>query len=65
MPSDNDIDSLADVSGNHIKIVPYPGPLDFSIWCESQFPHVIPQGTHNSLVSLTLCVKQMYTIEST
>ena len=41
MPTDNDIDPLADVSGDPIKIVPYTGPLDFGIWCKSQFPHVI------------------------
>ena len=42
MPTDDYIDSLADVSGDPKRIVPYPGPLDFNIWCESQFPHVIP-----------------------
>ena len=45
MPTDDDIDSLADISGDPIKIVPYPGPIDFGIWCESQFLHVISQGT--------------------
>ena len=38
MPTYDDIDSLADVNGDPIKIVPYPGPLDFGIWCEPQFP---------------------------
>ena len=45
MPTDDDIDSLADVSGDPIRNAPYPGPFDFGIWCESQFPHVIPQET--------------------
>ena len=45
MPTDDDNDSLADVSGDHIKIVPYPGPFNFGKWYMSQFPHVIPQGT--------------------
>ena len=44
MFTDDDINFLEDVSGDPIRIVPYPGPIDFGIWCESQFPHVIPQG---------------------
>ena len=45
MPTDDDIDSIADVSGDPVRIVPYPGPIDFGIWCESQFPHIISWGT--------------------
>ena len=45
MPTDDDIDSLADTSGDLIRISPYPGPLEFGAWCESQFPNVIPKGT--------------------
>ena len=45
MPTDDDTASLAVVSGGLIEIVPYPKPFDFGFWYESQFPHVIPQGT--------------------
>ena len=44
MPTDDDIDSLADTSGDLIRISPYPGPLKFGAWCESQFSNVIPKG---------------------
>lgn len=45
MPSDDDIDSLADIDGGHIKISPYPGCMNFGPWLESQFPTIIPSGT--------------------
>ena len=45
IPGDDDIDSLADTSGDTFKILPYPGPTDFGNWVESQFSSVIPKGT--------------------
>ena len=54
MPADDDIDSLADIEGDLIKILPYPGPQDFGTWAESQFPTIIPQGTAAFLDQLNM-----------
>ena len=54
-------DFLADVNGDPIKIVPYSGPLDFGIWCESQFPHVISQDTAEFLIHFDImCEADVY-----
>ena len=45
MPNDDDIDSLADIDGNHPSILPYPGPKDFGTWLESHFSTMTPIGT--------------------
>lgn len=45
MPTDDDINSLADIDGHHPSILPYPGPCDFGTWLESQFSTIIPIGT--------------------
>ena len=45
MSTDDDIDFLADDSGDIIKIISYLGPLNSGIWYELQIPHKIPQDT--------------------
>ena len=54
MPTDDDIDSLADIDGNHPSILPYPGPCDFGTWLESQFSTIIPVGTAAFLEQLQM-----------
>jgi hypothetical protein len=54
IPSDDDIDSLADIDGGHIKISPYPGSTNFGPWLESQFPTIIPNGTAMFLEQLDI-----------
>ena len=54
MPTDDDIDSLADIDGYHPSILPYPGPCDFGTWLESQFSTIIPIGTAAFLEQLQM-----------
>lgn len=49
IPTDDDIDSLADIEVNPFSILPYPGPHDFDNWCESQFSGYITPGSSEFL----------------
>ena len=48
MPTDDDIDSLANIDGNYPSLFPYLGPNYFGTWLESQFTTIFPSGTHTA-----------------
>ena len=49
VPTDDDLDILADIRGKDIKILPYPEPLISGTCCKSRLPTIILNETANYL----------------